>query len=495
MLLSRIKGKHLFLLILILGIFLRFYRLPQTMQFLGDQGRDALIVRRMLIEQHPALIGPVTSVGNMYLGPFYYYFMLFPLMLTYPDPTGPALAVAVVGVITLWLIYKLGKQMVGVRAAIFACILFAISPLVLTFSRFSWNPNIVPLFSLLFFWHTFQALKGKDKAWIFVGLWFAILIQLHYITLILLGVAGIVWLGKLIEQIKAKKVRRDFIISTLLAVFIFLASLIPLVVFDVRHDYINSKAFSSFFSGDQKHFSVATSVTGRLVTNLTIFVRNFTGIFSFQLTSWKKLLGFLVILVPSMVLFFKQRTHSAGERFLFLSFVFCVFGLSFYSSTLYDHYLVFMFPVVVIILGIILSSIWELKWLRPIVLLVLVGAAVLSYLHYPGKQQLGYNIFMMKRAAGEIVKRIPQDEKYNIFLFSPSGDVQGMNYRYFLVTGSNPPLSETEFFGFSRLYAIQDIPEEKLPSSSHYMFAVWPNRDVVEQFDVVDGPRVFVLKR
>ncbi|MBP9700599.1 hypothetical protein KBD71_04945, partial [Candidatus Woesebacteria bacterium] len=58
----------LFLFFLALGTFLRFYRLRSTMQFLGDQGRDALIARGILMDRDPAFIGPVTSVGNMYLG-------------------------------------------------------------------------------------------------------------------------------------------------------------------------------------------------------------------------------------------------------------------------------------------------------------------------------------------------------------------------------------------------------------------------------------------
>ncbi len=230
-------NKYLAIIILLLGAFLRLYRLPQTMQFLGDQGRDVFTVRRMLIEHHPVLIGPVTSVGNMYLGPFYYYFMLFPYMLTYPDPTGPTYAVALVGILTVWLVYKFGREMVGGKAALFASFTFAISPLVLTFSRFSWNPNIVPLFSLLLLWSLYNALKGKDKAWIWVGLWFAVLMQLHYITLLLGGLAGLIWIYVFIGKLRAGGVKRSFVVSTLVAIAVFLISLIPLVAFDFRHDF------------------------------------------------------------------------------------------------------------------------------------------------------------------------------------------------------------------------------------------------------------------
>ena len=64
------------LLILAVAIFLRFYNLKNTMMFQGDQGRDAMVVANIFKNLDPVFIGPVTSIGNMYLGPFYYYFML-----------------------------------------------------------------------------------------------------------------------------------------------------------------------------------------------------------------------------------------------------------------------------------------------------------------------------------------------------------------------------------------------------------------------------------
>ena len=95
---------------LICASFLRLYNIPSTVQFLGDQGRDALIVADIFKKLDPVFIGPVTSVGNMYLGPLYYYFMLPFLFLTYPSPMGPVYAVALLGIVTVFLLFYLGKQ-------------------------------------------------------------------------------------------------------------------------------------------------------------------------------------------------------------------------------------------------------------------------------------------------------------------------------------------------------------------------------------------------
>jgi len=56
------KNKLVILLILV-GIFLRLYKLNEFATFLGDQGRDAIIIKRIITFEHfPALGRPHLSV-------------------------------------------------------------------------------------------------------------------------------------------------------------------------------------------------------------------------------------------------------------------------------------------------------------------------------------------------------------------------------------------------------------------------------------------------
>ena len=41
---------YLLMLILLIGAFLRLYRIGEYMTFLGDEGRDGIVVRRLLAE-------------------------------------------------------------------------------------------------------------------------------------------------------------------------------------------------------------------------------------------------------------------------------------------------------------------------------------------------------------------------------------------------------------------------------------------------------------
>ena len=137
------------LLILILAAVLRFYKLPDYLQFLGDEGRDVLVVKRMIVNHEWTLLGPTASVGGFYTGPIYYYFMLPFLWLFQLNPVGPAVMAALFGLATIALIYYAGKIFLDEKAGLIAAFLVAISPKMIDISRFSWNPNPVPFFSLL----------------------------------------------------------------------------------------------------------------------------------------------------------------------------------------------------------------------------------------------------------------------------------------------------------------------------------------------------------
>ncbi|MCX6704440.1 MAG: hypothetical protein NTZ07_03265, partial [Candidatus Woesebacteria bacterium] len=123
--------------ILALAAVLRLYKIDQYMTFLVDEGRDVIIVRRFLTELRPPLIGPGTSIGNMYLGPLYYYMMAPALLFANFSPVGPAVQIALLGVATVFFVWFAGRVWFGKTAGLISAGLYAISPTVINFSRSS----------------------------------------------------------------------------------------------------------------------------------------------------------------------------------------------------------------------------------------------------------------------------------------------------------------------------------------------------------------------
>ena len=134
-----LKKNWLLILIILLAAFLRLYRIGDYMEFLGDQGRDVLIIRDFLKNGNLFFIGPQTSVGNMYLGPFFYYLITPSLLLSNFNPIGPAIFIALINIGAVFLSYWVGKKWFNKSTGLIAAFIFAISPVAIKYSTFIWN--------------------------------------------------------------------------------------------------------------------------------------------------------------------------------------------------------------------------------------------------------------------------------------------------------------------------------------------------------------------
>jgi len=126
----------LLLIILLIASFLRFYKISGYMEFLGDQGRDVVIIKNFLQNGDLFFIGPQTSIGNMNLGPFFYYLISPALFLSSYSPTGPAIFIALLNLLTVALIFFISKKWFNQKTAYIAAFLYAISPVVIKYSNF-----------------------------------------------------------------------------------------------------------------------------------------------------------------------------------------------------------------------------------------------------------------------------------------------------------------------------------------------------------------------
>lgn len=255
-------------LILLIGAFFRLYRVSEYMTFLGDEGRDVIVVRRLLVDFDPILVGPGTSIGNMYLGPLYYYMMAPALFLASFSPAGPAIMIALLGIITVGFIWWVGKEWFSTNAGLIAAGLYAISPVVITYSRSSWNPNIMPFFALLAVYAIDQVWRHHRFNWLLVAsISFAFILQSHYLGFLIAPVLGIFWFITLLTLILRKKIikqkekkvalRRDtksFVRLTFVSIGIVTILMSPLVVFDARHGWRNFISMKKFFLNGKLRF-------------------------------------------------------------------------------------------------------------------------------------------------------------------------------------------------------------------------------------------------
>jgi 4-amino-4-deoxy-L-arabinose transferase-like glycosyltransferase len=317
----------------------------------------------IFLHGHLTLLGPTSSVGGFFLGPIYYYFMAPFLWLFNYNPVGPAVMVALFGIATVWLIYIFCADLFNPKIGIIASFLYAISPLVISYSRSSWNPNPLPFFSLLILFILYKGvLKNKLKLFFIVGILLGIAMQLHYLATFL---AAVIFFYVLLSELFNSKTSVQKIILPLakkyLSIFAgFMIGWSPFLAFELRHGFLDFKNIFNFIihsgnTGTSANFvSIIYDVFFRLFGRLLVSFPPPEQLFKYSgitLNLWTAVVLSIAILSTLCLLnnlyrSFKTKNENFG-KYLLLSVWFFIgivlFG--FYKKSIYDYYFSFMFPL------------------------------------------------------------------------------------------------------------------------------------------------------
>jgi len=432
--------------VLLLGGYLRLYRIADYLTFLGDEGRDVLVVKRMIVDGKWTLLGPTASVGGFYMGPIYYYFMTPFLWASKLDPVGPAIMVALFGVATIYLIYILCSEYIDRFAGIVASSLYAVSPLVIAYSRSSWNPNIVPFFSTLLIYLCLKLVEQKKILYAFwIGILLGIGVQLHYTFLFLFPVV-ILWI--------LLKYRTQFLLSVLYGFIGFIVGFSPFLAFEFRHEFTNSKGIMNFiFAGKDTGFSF-----GHFIWNLQdVFFRLFGrlilripdgGLFD-KLTQSQKIIwtygvwifATLSAIIPLISLrkklYSKKQTLLVQMLFLWMISVLCLFGI--YKKSIYDYYFGLFFVVPFVFSALTLSALWKLKAVGKYVSAgILVVLLFFNWQGRPFQYEPNRQLLQAKTIAAAVLSKT-DGKPFNFALIT--GGNSDHAYRYFFEIWGRAPVT------------------------------------------------------
>lgn len=408
----------LIFLIVVVSSFTHLYRIDQTFIFHNDEARDVLIVKKMIDTGSPVLLGPQTSVGNMYLGPFYYYLMLPALLLTKMDPVGPAIMVALFGVLTTLLLFWFGSKKHGLLAGTITALFYALSPVMLHYSRSSWNPNLIPFFTmLLLFSYDLKTRWG----WFILGLAAGVIFQLHYVALV---VVVLVLLGKL-----RQKPRR---IDLFIMIFGFFLTSSPFWLFEVRHQFVNSQAFLTFLREGSQTAHSNSNYLARLYSNFVLIIKGIVGSGSIALTA----VPTPFLLLNAMLLYVVLPLFAGGRLYWYILIGSTVLT-SLVKTPFNVHYISYLFPIVSLSLG-SLTSIGP-KLTRTLTLVML------AFLVWHSLPTLKYNLAEISsvqtkraRATADYIVDVAGNRSYNVV--STPG-TYATPIEYYLALSNHPPVN------------------------------------------------------
>jgi len=405
------------------------------MEFLGDQGRDVYIVRKFLTNFDLMFIGPQTSIGNMYLGPFYYYLMAPFLLLSNFHPVGPAVMVALFSLSTTYLIYHIYIKLFGNKIfALLSSLLYAISPVAVKYSNFSWNPNIMPFFSLSFFYLSYLTLfKNKFSLLPLLTISFIFALNSHYLALILLPIfAFFSFIYFLKNKTLDKKNYRKILKPLIISLIILFLSVLPLILFDIKHNGQNVKALIQFFTVRQTTVNLKAYKALPLIYPL--FEQLNTRLIFAKILSWGQI-GSILFLVSITISLFTKTAYKFKYLLLFSFLSISLLSLGLYKQHIYDHYFGFLFPILFIFFSSTLQSMSKYKILLPLTVLMVIIPLYLSLKHNTFTSPPLNQVETTKKITS-LISTEANSQPFNLALIAKNN--YDPPYRYFLELDNQP---------------------------------------------------------
>ncbi len=373
-----VANNKLVILIFLTAAFLRFYRLPEFTMFLSDQGRDAIIVRDIVTLNHWPAIGAPSSVGQVYLGPFYYYLIAPFLFLFRFNPVGLSYGAASLSLLGLVFCYLAARQELGKVTALLFLLLTAFSFENIEQSRFSWNPNLLPFFSFLTLYFFYKLLKTNKIIYaVLLGAFLSFSVQLHYLAVFLAL--------PMFLMIVADKKPITKLVNYLITFISFFFFSLPLVIFDLRHDFLNSRNFIALFT--QGGLVSGSSLSGRFADTIRSF-------FSTVLTVKVDFLIALFVLLLLPVGYFRLR-EKGDNRWLKINLVNIIAFLTafaFMNATRLPHYFGPVYLSLFLVIAYLLAQAKLNKILLAVLVFLYIGlnAAGYYFLYKSGSNQIGH---------------------------------------------------------------------------------------------------------
>lgn len=225
--------KYGLITLIIIFLFLRIFNLEKGVNFSSEQGLFLGKAKEIYNTKKLTLIGPPTSIKStisreFYQGPATYYLLLVPIALG-GNPITASYFLIFINLLALIVIYTVVQKKFGIKTAFWTGLFFCTYPSLVTYARFVWNPNFIPLFSAVVLGFLLNINKKKKSLfYLLLGFILGICLQFHYQSFLLIFLS-FVWLA-----LRKTKAAGFF--------FVFLGIIVgffPLVIFELRHNFYN----------------------------------------------------------------------------------------------------------------------------------------------------------------------------------------------------------------------------------------------------------------
>lgn len=446
--------------ITLLGLFFYSFRLKETQIFTNDTARDTLRALQIWQNKELTLIGPPASfslntIREVYFGSLYLYIGILGLRAVNWDIVGAVLPNTLLFTLSIPLFYFFlslhGKDKFFI---FFVTLLYALSPITVIHARFFWNPNLIIPISVLFWYLVSKKAESKKQIFLYsfpAGLLAGVMFNLHYLVILP------IFLFLLIIFIRQR-------LKSLLVIFGYLLASIPIMIFELRHNFYLTQSFWFNLFGQQGNIATPISVIKHWDRLLNIFESilgfrpaeiDYPTLINYSPTVFVIL---SIVLLGTVVLRLKEIKKYPIYYLLPLSLSLV---LTIYFSFSRDLLIRYMFAVYPLFVLLIAKLIYLPKY-KFVSLMIFVPVLYASFNVILDKPMIGKSFLPIEgieRVCNLIVKDSPSG-RYNV-TENIKGDARAMAFRYCLTKDAKiKPQNELTYEGLSTLFVISPSLEK-----------------------------------
>lgn len=221
-------------LCMVIALFLRLYRLDTDLLIHFDQGLHAYGAWQIWHEHKFKLLGHMTDTDGINHGPYFYLLLSIPYALSGGSPVAAAFFLIILEVLSFYFLYKAILGLFDKKTARFTLILISVSYGAVYFSRWLSNVTpILPLTNLALYLCVLHQKKPTNLKIILLGVTAGLVAQMN-------GAVGLAFIPSIL--LLTKKTAKDW----WLYLGAVMAVQLPLLIFDLRHDFVMTRAVINF---------------------------------------------------------------------------------------------------------------------------------------------------------------------------------------------------------------------------------------------------------
>ena len=259
----------------------------------------------------------------------------------------PWVALTLLHVLFVLLIIFVGKELVNEKFGLIVGLLATVSTAQIAQATNLTNQSLLAIVALCAIWTMISYVKTKKLKYLFLLALFVSLAS----TVHLQGAALIILVPITIMFTRPPLIKG--IIVLLLGIFI---PLIPLILFDVQNNFVNSHSMLKYYLYDQ--YKISLDVLGRRwLTFLGIFLPNAWS----HIIGGNLILGYIIMILSSVAIGYNFLKSQLSKEWyiLVISFLGMLVLVRYTRTPLFDSFVVFMHPFILLFTALAIFSIYK----------------------------------------------------------------------------------------------------------------------------------------